>query len=277
MRIAYLVLAHKNAEQVKRLVSLLNGDVYVHIDSKCDLKKFYISDPKINYINQRINIKWGGFTMVNATLKLIKTARKNWNYDFYVLLSGDDYPISSLNQLKSFLINNRKYSFIEYDKFEDKWQDLKGRYENYKIFENTNIVIKVLQKIINTFINKRSMFRNMQAYKGSQWWCLNAESIEYILEYINDNVSIIKYFKHTHIPDEMFFQTILLNSHLTDSIINDNLRYIIFDGAHPQILTTNDLNQLMKIEKKFFARKFDIEIDSKVLDLLDNRIISLTG
>lgn len=272
MRIAYLILAHKNPDQVKRLVNLLNGDVYIHIDSKCDIKKFYISNEKINYINKRISINWGGFSMVQATLRLINDARKSCNYDYYVLLSGDDYPIRNLNEFELFLDKHKKHSFIEYDKFEPKWQHLKERYTKYKISESTHIVSKILQKILNIFVNNRAMFRNMQAYKGAQWWCLNSDSINYILRYISDNKGVIRYFKHTYIPDEMFFQVILLNSHLKNRINNNNLRYILLKDRHPEILTINNLNDLINTKNKFFARKFDIEVDSEVLDLLDNRM-----
>ena len=273
MRIAYLILAHKNPEQVKRLVGLLNGDVYIHLDKKCDIKKFYIEDKSINYIYDRTSINWGGFSMVDATLKLIRDARKNFNYDFYILLSGDDYLVKPLDEFEQYLTEHSKYSFIEYDKFDEKWQHAKGRYQNFKIFEKEHITFKVLQKILNVLINKRRMYRNMEAYKGSQWWCLNAESIEYLLEYINSNKSILSYFKHTHIPDEMFFQILLLNSPIKDKIINDNLRYILLEDSHPEILTVDYFNDLINIKNKFFARKFDVNVDSKILDLLDDRIL----
>jgi len=272
VKIAYLILSHRNPKQVKRLVRLLDGDVYIHVDSKSDFEKFYISNPRINYISKKIKINWGGFSMIKATLKLINEARSKCKYDYYILLSGDDYPIKRLDELESFLTTHREYSFIEYDKFEDKWQHLKGRYQNFKIFEKRCILNKALQKIFNIFINKRSMYRNMQAYKGSQWWCLNSESIEYLLEFINKNKSILRYFKHTYIPDEMFFQTILLNSHLKNKIINDNLRYIILEEKHAEILTVSNFNDLINDKKKFFARKFDAEVDSEILDLLDLRI-----
>ena len=187
MKLAYLILAHKNPEQVKRLVELLNGDVYIHVDSKSKLENYYINNTKIHYIDEMVSITWGGFSMVEATLKLINEAKKNWNYDYYILLSGDDYPIKKLDQFESYLNKNRKFSFVEYDKFEEKWEILMPRYQKFKIFQKDYLVYKAVQKILNFFVNKRCMYRNMQAYKGSQWWCLNSESIEYILKYIKEN------------------------------------------------------------------------------------------
>jgi hypothetical protein len=272
MKIAYLVLAHKNPEQVKRLLKLLNGDVYIHLDKKCDLESFQINMPNINFINDRVSIGWGGYSMIKATFNLINTAKNNSDYDYYILLSGDDYPIQSLEELNKYLKENREYSFLEFDKFDDKWQHAKWRYQNYKLFETPNLLNRALQKALNMFINKRAMYRNMVTYKGSQWWCLNSESIEYLLKYIKDNRDILRYFKHTHIPDEMFFQIILLNSPLRNKIINDNLRYILLESSHPETLTKNNFTELINANNKFFARKFDSNIDTEILDLLDKRI-----
>lgn len=274
MKVAYLILAHKNPEQVKRLLNLLNSDVYVHIDKKSNLDEFYIKRNNFFFIKERVDVNWGGFTMVNATLKLINIAKENYNYDFYVLLSGDDYPVKKVEKFEQYLIERKDYSFIEYEKFDEKWQHAESRYKNYWISEKKNIFLKIIQKILNMFINKRAMYKNLKGYKGSQWWCLNAEAIQYVLNYINVNKSIITYFKHTQIPDEMIFQTILLNSPLKYKIKNDNLRHIILKGAHPETLMKKDFQYIKKLQGKFFARKFDIVVDKEILDLLDESMKS---
>ena len=73
--------------------------------------------------------------------------------------------------------------------------------------------------------------------------------------------------------DELVFQTVLLNSHLRDSIVNDHLRYIKFfrGGSSPKILTMEDADILVK-SNKFYARKFNPAIDSEILDYLDRVI-----
>jgi len=84
----------------------------------------------------------------------------------------------------------------------------------------------------------------------------------------------VKFFNHVQFPDEFFFQTLVMNSEYSDTIINDNLRYIDFSDrkAHPGLLTTRDLNKLLTTEK-LFARKFDTDIDSGVLDYIDGKIL----
>lgn len=74
----------------------------------------------------------------------------------------------------------------------------------------------------------------------------------------------------TFCADELVFQTILLNSPLKDSIVNDHLRLIKFDPGvyRPRILTIAEAG-LLENSGKFFARKFSIEKDTEILDYLD--------
>lgn len=82
------------------------------------------------------------------------------------------------------------------------------------------------------------------------------------------------YYKKTCIPDESFIQTILINSGLFN-ICNDFKRYINWTSTrsgHPRILTFEDYPELVK-DDIHFARKFEPALDSKILDMLDARII----
>jgi hypothetical protein len=58
-------------------------------------------------------------------------------------------------------------------------------------------------------------------------------------------------------------------------MINNNLRFIDWSlgGASPKILTVKDVDHFSK-SGKFFARKFDENIDSKVLDWIDANLLT---
>jgi hypothetical protein len=71
---------------------------------------------------------------------------------------------------------------------------------------------------------------------------------------------------------ESFFHTVLLNTpDLSASL--DNRRYIVWarDAAHPKLLQLEDLDGMLA-SGQHFARKFDLEVDSTVLDELDRRL-----
>jgi hypothetical protein len=69
--------------------------------------------------------------------------------------------------------------------------------------------------------------------------------------------------------DEVFFQTILCNSPLKDTIVNDNLRYIALQpDFRPVVYTMSDAPTLASCGK-FYARKFDLNKDAAIFDYLD--------
>lgn len=77
--------------------------------------------------------------------------------------------------------------------------------------------------------------------------------------------------KKVFCPDEMFFHTILLNSHHKDRINNRSLHYHRWETpSHPIVFAREHLDELEEARADFFfARKFDQEKDGEILDLLD--------
>jgi hypothetical protein len=90
--------------------------------------------------------------------------------------------------------------------------------------------------------------------------------------FVHANPDYVRFFGHVLIPDELFFQTIIMNSELRGSIENDNLRFLDWSrDPRPAVLVQKDLPALLS-SHKLFARKFDERIDSSILDLLDAHI-----
>jgi hypothetical protein len=105
------------------------------------------------------------------------------------------------------------------------------------------------------------------------------------------------YYTNTLIPDESFFQTVLMNTGYTNTIVNDDLRAIIWipditiknarnlksikstnnliaSGKiklRPKIFEKGDFPFLLK-SNALFARKFDITIDEEIIEQLENKI-----
>lgn len=272
MNNVYLILAHTNPKQLKRLLNVLQDDIFVHIDKKAKIEDYYFKRENITYIQNRVNVNWGGYSMVQATLNLINESYKNKKYDYFTLLSGLDYPIKDEDSFNKYLKMNYPCNYIEYSKINNDEGMLKRRYLKYKLFDKRTCITCFIQKLFDHMYYSRRPYKNLAIYKGSQWWCLSREGIEYILNYINKNKSVINYFKHTDIPDEMFFQSILLSSRNL-IIKNDNLRYIRLYSYHPDILMCSDYSKIRSLSKKFFARKFDVNKDEEILNMLDNDVI----
>ncbi|WP_420809929.1 hypothetical protein [Gloeothece citriformis] len=88
---------------------------------------------------------------------------------------------------------------------------------------------------------------------------------------MQNNHKFVSFFKYIHIYEELFFQTILLNLPLYQTILNDDLRYIKWSGKSPtlEILKKDDLEKLKNLQD-LFARKFYITVDQNILDIIDN-------
>ena len=75
---------------------------------------------------------------------------------------------------------------------------------------------------------------------------------------------------HSLCPDESFFHTLVMMSPYKDNI-EEYLYYIDCSqgGNHPKILTCNDYQAIIE-SGKLMARKFDIDIDKRIFDLIQS-------
>jgi Core-2/I-Branching enzyme len=98
----------------------------------------------------------------------------------------------------------------------------------------------------------------------------STECAAYIVDFIESNKRLRWYLRFTWGADEFVIPTLIMNSKFRETVINDNFYYIDWSkgGASPKTLITEDYDLLLSSDK-MFARKFDIKVDSKILDLLD--------
>lgn len=285
-KVAFLILAHKNPSQIVTFVNALdceNTTFFIHINKESDiidhsvLKKIKNKD-NVFFIEKREKVTKGGYSMVAATLLLLNECLKKDKYDYISLHSGQDLPIKNKYEILDFLKKNKGNEFVRFTKIPRKgwgigdglhrieyyWFIDEFRFDkSYKLYEK--------QKELNI---KRKYFEDIQPYGGSLWSTITGECAQFIIDYVNKNKSFCDYYKYTLYPDEGIFHTIILNSHFKDKVINNNLRYIDWQSGpqKPRILTKNDYKKLITSDK-LFARKFDINVDNKIIKKITNRVM----
>ncbi|MGM9620756.1 MAG: conjugal transfer protein, partial [Bacteroidaceae bacterium] len=78
MNIAYLISAHTDPQQLRRLVLSLHDDaeIFIHIDSKSDLTHFTscLQLPRVHYIPERVDVRWGTMCEVQYQMNLVRAA-----------------------------------------------------------------------------------------------------------------------------------------------------------------------------------------------------------
>ena len=262
---------------VERLVKRLHhtdADIYVQLDKKADMSDFaYIAATDgVWFIKKRVLTAWGNYSIIQATLNgLEEILQSGTAYTHINLLSGQDYPLKSIENIHQFLFDHADKNFTSSLSIAgNEWADGVTRMQKYS-FGDYNLPAKYkLQALANAILPKRKLPYHLKPYGRSQWLTITPECAAYALSYLKDRPRLKRFFRMTWAVDEVFFQTILENSPLRDKLVNDNLRYIEQEGANrPNIFTIADADKLVA-SGKLFARKFDTDTDTAIFDRLDN-------
>ena len=314
MELNYLILAHKNPLQIKRLISNLEDEqshFYIHVDLQSNIDDFkqILSYPHIHFLTKRFQGTWGDIGIVKATLYGMKIISESHQKGYCILLSGQDYPIKSKGSIKTYLQNKFPTEFMTIYSMPHSGWEFGGmdRLEKYKIiksnqrkhflqlpsiFDRQFYKMKTLGKL--NFLRKNGRYKEMmlilkkrkfpeflKPYGGSQWWALTLETLRAILNYIDENPSYLNYHEYSLLPDEIFFQSIVMKLQDLESNkykFEKSFTYVNWDRPEtslPVTFESYDFRELKKASEKYlFARKFDINIDENILDKIDNDIIA---
>jgi hypothetical protein len=274
MKIAYLIIAHNNPKHLQRLINALSSEssaFFVHIGHESNMDDFSgINGKNVYFCENRIRCYWGDFSIVRTVLMLIQTAfTDDRHFNYFLLLSGTDYPVQPTSYIETFFRRHNGTEFIDVVQMPNEEEGrLIWRLTSYKPEPNGLRTARILRRmLVKTGLIPRcapSPFapeaitlygeRNYKAhlcgltpYGGHAWWALSREACNYILNFVDENPRIVNFFKHTHIPDESFFQTILGNSPFR-SKIQRCLTYANWEagGPHPSLISEKDL-ELFKV------------------------------
>ena len=281
-----------------------------------DYSKSYLNPATLEHmsgvyvIEESLAVEWGDSSMTDMVLQSFEWSKDSFiEFDWLVFLTGQDYPIRPLNQLEDLLKRTRYDGFMGYGEAKEVWggnlEEDRYFFRYYKLphFPYYYKLPSTLKKLLGrgrVAINKiQPLIRikpfprglktrfgvrristpftpNYKCYGGSAWFTLSYECVKYILQFVRESPYILKHYQRTLIPEESLFLTILLNNPAF-KILNDDLHYISWSplAAHPDVLITEDFDRIVA-SKQFFARKFDINADSRILDMLDEHIHKLS-
>lgn len=288
MKQAIIITAYKNINQLEKIADFFNPntnfELYIHLDKKSNIPDAEL-DKLLNYQNVKLvsreyNVNWGGINHLKAILLLTQEALKNKEIAYLHAISGQDFPVKSPEYIDDFMAKNSGNEFLSHVELPyANWPGGgMGRILHYNLYDTLNASSKIQRKIIKliSIIQEKLNFtRKLPAnfpklYGGGTWWTLSRNSLEYVMAYLKSNPFFIKAFEHTFCSEEIFFQTVLMNSPFKDNIINDDLRYIEWEernGSRPANLDDTDYDKIMK-SNKLFARKFDSPASKNILEKL---------
>lgn len=298
-RHAYLIMAHNNFDYLAKLMRSLDdprNDIFIHIDKKAsftdfDQLKSSIRFSSVYYIAQR-DVKWAAFSGILCEIDLLKEATGKWEYDYYHLLSGNDLVIKTQDEIHQFFDHIKGIEFVAFDeqhiapKYLDRiryyyfFQDVVGRNRKNIFLLGLYALDKILLAIQKLFNMNRLKGVTTKFQKGANWFSITHGFAKYVLE---QEKWIDRTFRYSLSGDEIFLQTILINSNFRENLSqpkhleeNLNMRLIDWSRGKPYTWRKEDYDTL-RSSNMFYARKIDPRVDEEIITLITENIIEKQG
>ena len=286
MTAAFIILAHQKPEQVARLAKRLAPHyVFVHIDSKVDeslYNQFYDSLKDCSHVKliKRYRSAWASWGIVAAKLEGLKAATAYSDWSHVMVISGQDYPLISTDQITTFFNDHIGKSFVPHWRLPSRlWGKDGGLYRVrywHMPLSGRRFFIPI----------PRRQPKDIMPIGGSMFWCLSRHLAEEVLLFTERRSDVTDFYQHVWIPDELNEPTVVMNSQYADSVLNEALTYIRWSNPgspHPDNLNLTDGTELIKAgvegssiggraRKKLFARKIDATNQPELLDFLDQAV-----
>lgn len=288
MKHAYLILAHNEFEILQLLVSRLDdcrNDIYVHFDKKVTVvPKLRVGRSRLFILDDRLDVRWGGFSMIEAEYALFSAATSNGPYAYYHLLSGVDLPLKNQEYIHRFFSLHEGEEFIGFTwtKMPDDFRrKVLCRHLFAEDFRGRNIIKRALRAGFLYLQETLGLYRNKDVdfKKGSQWVSITDGMASYFLDHKD---WVRKVFRSTFCCDELVMQTLCWKSpfrqnlHSLDSDSDGNMRAIGWrkrPGSKECVLVDWSAQDWDVLENSpaLFARKFN-SIDPAFIE----KVVSLS-
>lgn len=286
MRHAILITAHCNFDHLLYLINYFDTDfdIYIHIDKKGSITSEELSRlrqlDRVCGVYQRYVIHWGGHSFLKAILYLVKQVIAKGGVDYVHLISGADMPIKKLDEFKSFFLDKPKFEYLE--NFPLPARNWNGGGLNRVIYYHLHDLLN-LRKSKN--VNRENTFIRFQQkwgirrkisnrlprfYGGGNWWSLSWECVNYVAKYTCENKRLFRRLRFSFAPDEIYFQTVIMNSPFAGRVVGNHMRYIDWQFRNGNIPANLDLSDLDKIidSPYLFARKVMFPISTNLVEQL---------
>lgn len=112
MQHAILVETHANVDLLAKVIRKMTADnhyFFIHVDSKAKNYQDFLTlaSHHVCFTDKRYNVRWGSVDQIYATLELISKARSiGIDFDYYHLISGQDYPVHTSRYFDDFFSNS---------------------------------------------------------------------------------------------------------------------------------------------------------------------------
>lgn len=274
MRAAYLITAYNEPHLLDLLVATLEPerrDVFIHLDAKSADEPFRLPHiAQAQMVPRRHSVFWATRSFTDAIMELLQTAMAAGRHDYFVLLSGSDYPIRPVAEFEEFLTKADGRSFQMFKPALTTSEGRKRLRAHYVIKHRTMINVALqkmlfLQSFLGSYGGRRPPETFPTYYMGPPWFTVHRDVARWMLD-CWDNAEIRDYFSTVYCAEEIIIPTMIANSPWHDRCVRQRTRFIQWQGtARPKSLTLEDLPNIKK-SGLFFARKMTTEVSLPLLE-----------
>jgi hypothetical protein len=276
MKQVILIHAHKDLDQLNGLIEQLLDDefcIVVNVDLKSALDVGRVH-PGARLVQRRIAIHWGDFSQVQATLNSLgEIVAAVPAFDKVLFVSAQDFPLLANAELKRELARLAHHELLDSVAVGPHDWSCAHRYE-YFYRPNGGTLADLACRLGNRAMRmaglRRRMVNGLQPWGGSSWWALSRPCIEFILASVAADPGLIRFFRSVSCPDELFFQTLVMNSPFRERVLSNNFRYIqwpLTGARNPKVLERADY-ELIRQSGAHFCRKIEPVASAELLPLL---------
>lgn len=299
--IGFVILSHRAPEQLERLIGTLNR-LYDHPPIAChhdfgqallDRSRF---PANVRFVEAWVATGWGKWSVVDAFLRALALLYDQDGPDWFVLLSGADYPSCPPAVVVEELQNSGCDAFLDAHQIDpvpaaatltgsinpmlrhlDRAESLRTKWEFYLARQ---FWIPMLRRVprwrlgrhtIRLPWSQRGTFtHDFTLWWGEHWFSGNRRTAKVLLNPTPEHRALQRHLRWRAFPEEAYYHTVLCNTHgLT--INRHNKRFTEWNGggAHPMTLGPGEVPEILA-SGMHFARKFDS--GSPALDVIDEAL-----
>lgn len=284
MRFLYLILAHRDLDQLRALIARLLRDdpqdrVLLHFDARSPVDDDALRSLAAEFagaveLTTRTAIWWGHASQVVAELVLLEAAAAR-QFDYVHLLSGQDWPLRTKAEIVASISPGEQFVRFE--------ADMSHRMNDH--FFDTRLNAPTMTLTVPQYYRKRLLCIAARAYdrvltrlgrartcpvgpqwvKGSTWWSLDREAVAWLTPRLRALVDSGR-LRFTVCSDEHAIQTLLHYAPFADRI-RDYRRLIVWEGGNSPLTLTREHVPALRASDAWFARKFEAAKDPFFLEL----------
>lgn len=279
MKHAYLIIAHNEPVVLKYLLVMLDderNDIFLHIDRRADdlyhlMVGQQLQHSRLFVLENRRAVHWGDISQVEVEYLLFETALKQGPYAYYHLLSGVDLPIKSQDYIHRFFQDNFGREFVGFWWEKSHRRDLHRKVQRYYLFtsylKEGSLCVHGATAFIRNMVlafQKAVSYRRCKSgkfCKGFQWVSITQDLCAYL---VSEKPRVLRQFRYTLCPDEIFIQTMVWNSKFryrlynSEDVVLGSMRAIDWHRGNPYVWREEDEEALLN-SPCLFARKFSEE------------------